>query len=318
MLLTADDDCLAPNALRSFADAAQKTQAQIIGCQSAEYFAPDFRFPSQRNTFISPAFRGGVEKMEMRRLLQECFSLNLAYYPRVPTLIAREIVETVLSRFGYFFALPFPEYVGYAMAFSLAQEFVKIDKPLVVVGRTPDSLGPNYFWFGGDPSWAEVGNMIFQNVPLQGTFVTNGIAESFMKAKKNLPENFRGIELAYDKYYSGYYADMLAQQKLGRDIRREMDEYQRVVVTLPGELRDRVKALQRSTDRRRTWWFQSLSRAKQASLRVAAAAQTRTVAQRRDFSKGGFVRGEEVGVQDILGCGEWLAQIAGNGTRDEQ
>jgi glycosyltransferase involved in cell wall biosynthesis len=311
VLMFADDDCLAPKALRTFADVARTTGSPIIGCNLPDYFSPDFPTESLRNTIILPAFTGAVKHIEMRQVLAGSFNFNPVYYPRVPTLILREIVETLQQRFGYFFAIPFPEYVGYAMAFSMAKEYILVDKPLAVLGRTPASLGPSYFWFGSDPAWGEAGKFSFQNTPLKGTFVTNGIAESLLKAKQNLPGNFQGIDLAYDKYYSNYYADMLTLQKVGRDIQREMGEYQRVVASLPEELRNQVEFSVWNAERRDALWFRFIRKIQHTSLRFSLAIQAHVLPhQDRDFSKGGIIRGEQVGVKDILTCASWLAKIA--------
>ena len=310
VLMLADDDCLVPHALQTFADVAQKTGASIIGCTQPDYFSPDFPIESQQNTLLLPAFSGAVKYLEMRQVLVECFSFNPAYYPRVTTLIAREIVERIQQQFGYFFAMPFPEYVAYTMAFSLVKEYVLVDKPLVIMGRTPASLGPNYFWFGSDPAWGEAGKFSFQNTPLKGMFATNGIAESLLRAKRNLLENFQGIDLAYDKYYSNYYADMLAQQKLGRNVEREKNEYQLGVEALSGDLRRRVLIRSREIERRRSFGFQLLGKAKRTILQILSAAQARVHSPNRVFSKGGLIRGEEISSTDILSCAKWLATIA--------
>ncbi len=310
LLILADDDCLVGNALTLFARALEKTGAPIVGCRNAEYFVPNFWVAAQRNTIRLDKFTDALILMDTRMILRECFRFNPVFYPRVSVPIARSLVETIAQRVGRFFDYPFPEYVGYAMFYAMIDVYPLIDRPLVVLGRTPDSLGPRFFWTNRDPGWSETGERRFQFVPLRGTYVTNGIAESFLKAKQNLGERFQGIEISYADYYRGYYTDLLAQRHVGRDVRADQAAYWRAVASLSPELQSQIAPMARDLDRQNQLWRKWARKVKNAPRRIWTLTQKLARAKPSSPAKhNGVVRGKDVGVSDILTCARWIASL---------
>lgn len=90
---------------------------------------------------------------------QKMFSTELVtLYPHVRSVISEEIVDLIFQRLGYFFDWPFPEYVAFPMALLMTRDYIFLDKPLAVRGRTPDSLGPRTL-FNLYPTWSEQGDI---------------------------------------------------------------------------------------------------------------------------------------------------------------
>ena len=314
LLLLADDDALVPNALLTFFNLVETTANPFIGCRFVDYYSPDFPVKSRQNTLFVPPFTGEVKQVESRYALDQCFRFNPAYYPLATTLISKEIIDDLFRRFGKFFDEPFQEHIAYPMAYSTIPHYIQLDKPLVVLGRTPDSLGPRYFWFNQDATWSESGDNLFQYAPLKGTYITNGVAEALLRAKHNLPENFQDIEMSMVDYYRSYYADMLAQQKIGRDIRHDLDECRRMAATLSTDLRTEVERAMQDAER------EQLADVLPALATVRSGAWRRWASgiKRRLSSPSvpllqiGTLRGEQVGVHDILSCAKWVGSLAPN------
>ncbi|CAG0942142.1 GalNAc(5)-diNAcBac-PP-undecaprenol beta-1,3-glucosyltransferase [Candidatus Brocadiaceae bacterium] len=308
LLFMGDDDCLAGNALSALARVIRERDPAMVGCRSIDYFSNDFWVVAKRNQVRIEKFSGELITVDTHEALVECFRFNPHpyYYPRVTMPVARQLVESIASQVGRFFDYPNPEYVGFSMVYSMIDQFPFLDKPLVVLGRTPDSLGPRYFWTNQDPSWRETTGQPFAFVPLKGTFMTNGAAESFLRAKNNLPNRFEGIEISLVDYYKNYYTDMLTQRWLGRDIRGDLDEFYRVVDSLNRDLRAQVIHSIKDLDLRQPVWHRFMRRSS------ALLSNAKNLAFHGNHSKvkgklgDRWFDGNTIGVSDILSCVRWL------------
>ncbi len=306
LLFLGDDDCLVQNALSTLTRVIETTGALIVGCKNIDYYTVDYWVQERRNQILIRPYSGELARVETRVALSECFRFNPEYLPRVTVPIARSLVKSITEQVGRFFDYPYPEYVGFAMAFSMTDEYRFLDQPLVVLGRTSDSYGPRYFWSNQDPSWHETTGQPFVNVPLKGTYFTNGAAESFLRAKNNLPSRFEGINLSLLDYYKNYYTDMLTQQQLGRNIGADLDEYYRAVGALAPELQHQVLDSIRPVDLRNPGWYKLLRKAN--SFATSRAKQVKAlITNNHTQNKGGrWIDGSQVGVSDIRSCTEWL------------
>lgn len=307
-----DDDCLASNALGAFAKMIEETHSPIVGSRTVDYFAEDYLVDSQKNIILIDDFTGEIKRVDTRAVLAEYFRFSFPiYFPKVQAVaISKTIVDAIVQRLGHFFEQPFPEYVGFPMAFAMSRHYIFLDQPLIVVGRTPDSLGPKAFWFNLDPTWSESGEILFQHVPLQGTYWTNGIAESLLRAKSNLPEKFEGIELDYVIYYRDYYANMLSQRSMGRDIRNDLKEYYAVLESFPPDLRAQVRRAISpmelplvkklfTYDPKIIW----------SGMKRRALNLGRPKATINNLPPNSYMCGDDVGVSDILSCAAWLRTL---------
>ncbi len=307
-----DDDCLASNTFSAFANMLKETLSPIVGCRTVDYYAKDYLVDGQKNIILVDSFTSKLRRIDTRAVLAEYFRFSFPiYFPKVQAVsISKTIVDAITQRLGHFFEQPFPEYVGFPMAFAMSSFYFFLDQPLIVVGRTPDSLGPKAFWFNLDPTWSESGEILFQYVPLHGTYWANGIAESLLRAKNNLPEKFEGIELDYATYYRDYYANMVAQRGLGRNIRNDLQEYYTVLESLPPDLRAQVR--------------RTISPMEQPLVKKLFTYDPKTIWSgmiRRALSLGhpkvainilppnGYTSGDDVGVSDILSCAAWLRTL---------
>jgi len=137
---------------------------------------------------------------------------------------------------------------------------------------------------------------------LKGTYMTNGAAESFLRAKNYLPARFQGIELSWVDYYRNYYGDMLTQRGLGRDIRGDLEEFYRVVESLDLPLRAQISHSIRDMDLRKPMWYKLLRKTRSLLLR------TRNLVSlgRQDALSDRWIDGSKVGVSDILSCTRWF------------
>ncbi len=308
LLLLADDDCLVKNALSTLAQLVRSGMPSIVGFGNIEYYSNDYWVRALRNHIHIGQFTGEIISIDSRTALYECFQLNPLphYYPRASALIARSLVESIAAEVGRFFDYPNPEYVGFAMAYSMIEHYLFIDKPLIVLGRTPESLGPRYFWSNQDPSWRETTGEPFAFVPLKGTFMTNGAAESFLRAKNNLPARFEGIELSLANYYRGYYADMVTQRGLGRNIQRELEEWYRAIELLTPMLRDQVRSSIKSLDVHAPLWYRLSRRVRSYLTRARDIVSNGKRSEGNDNQNGQWIDGAKIGVSNILSCAEWI------------
>ncbi len=308
LLFLADDDCLVKSALSSLARVLEATAPLMLGCRSIDYYSNDYWVSAQRNHVRIEQFSGELINIDARVALQECFRFNPHpyYYPRVTVPIARSLVESIARRVGRFFDYPYPEYVGLAMVYSMIDRYPFLDKPLVVLGRTSDSLGPRYFWSNQDPSWREMKGRPFEFVPLKGTYMTNGAAESFLRARNNLPDRFQGINVSLVDYYRNYYVDMLTQRAMGRDIRCDVDEFYRVIESLEPESRTQVVHLTKNMDLRKPIWFRLLRRTRSLLLKAKNLASHGNFTGKNQGAEDLWIDGSKVGVSDILSCVAWF------------
>lgn len=307
LLFLADDDCLVENALSALATVIREQSPPMVGCRSIDYYSKDYWVKAKRNHIRIEQFSGELLTIDAKVALAECFRFHAHphYYPRVTVPIARSLVEFIANQAGRFFDYPYPEYVGFAMVYATIDRYPFLDKPLVVLGRTSDSLGPRYFWSNQDPSWREMVGKPFSFVPLKGTYMTNGAAESFLRAKNKIPGRFEGIELSLVDYYKNYYRDMLTQRWLGRDIRNDLDEFYGVLECLDPALRDRVRYSIKDFDLAKPLWYKFLRkiRALRSTLKNAAFREHNSGDQ--NVLGEYWINGEKVGVSDITSCAKW-------------
>jgi glycosyltransferase involved in cell wall biosynthesis len=313
LIVLADDDCLTKNALSELAQVIKEQSPAMVGCNHVHYCTSDYWDSTYKNHILTRQFTYQIHKIPGRLALSECFRFNIHpfYYPRVTVPVARALVESIAARAGRFYDYPYPEFVGMTMAYATIDNYPFLDKPLVVLGRTPDSFGPRYFWSSQDTSWNEFKGKPFVFPPLKGTYMTNGVAESFLRAKNYLPIDFKDITLSWVDYYRNYYTDMLVQKRMGRNVETDMDDFYQVVETLPAPLKKQIKLAIHEVDLRLPLFHKVLRKLRRLGGQVFDHGVGDTDTKNRDAVSDQWIDGNAVGVSDIGSCVRWLeTQIA--------
>lgn len=304
IVVLGDDDCMSPGLLRAFLRIVEDGCPGIVGCRHVWYYDGSYPEEHLRNTIHGSGFSGEVRQIETRTIVESYFHFtDLPYKPHPSAVcVSKQIADDISCRHGAFFLPPFPEFTALPLSLSYVGSMWFIDKPLVVAGRTALSWGPNALYFNPEGAWAD--HLLperFIRPPLSGRYLSNGIVESLLRVKECSPDEFRNYAVPLEKYFGIYYREMLAQARLGYDIKMDFLEFRRAVSALPKPVRRKVKNILR------------IARVREMLRRTPLSKVTRmlrnTISRLRN-AQSVIVRGDEVGVHDIYECAERLETIS--------
>ena len=141
---------------------------------------------------------------------------------------AKTIADSVVTRTGRFFWTNGVEYSAWPIAATFSKNIVRIDAPLVVVGRTSKSWGSNIALC--NPGKERIQEFIKdvdherKHVPLNNFTMCNLMAEGMLTAKSLFPEEFKNYQFDELEYLRETLAELRRRQALGVDVSTEMDD----------------------------------------------------------------------------------------------
>lgn len=322
IMLLGDDDCMTPNMLGTLSPLAQSGKANLISYAVGRYYHPDYFKLALRNQLQIKPFTGQLLEINALEQLKRCHTLRNYFVPPPSALISHKIIEAVIAHAGRFFFNPCPDYCAFAMVLGFGGNFIHVDYPVLVFGRSTKSTGEIVFggsnWSLDKRTWEKKNSVkwfeeesddLYRLVPLKGNYFSNGFAESLLKARRALPRQFSSFELSWAAYYAQYYLNMQFQKMNGFDIEDDEWEFCEAVSRLPDGLRKEIQKNVRA-NAIKSAVIRQLSRLYWGSYQIPPLRSI--VTKLREIVLGDkqfVVHGDNAGFSNILECSRQLETI---------
>lgn len=312
-----DDDAWAPTALESMVRALESWNAPVVAVRSVSYYAPNWLDPSMRN--VAELWRATGDELEMdsRYMLDEAFECRLvAKSPRMlNSLCRREAVDAIRADAGRIFILS-PDCSFAAAMLSRYPRVVFVDRPLLVTGAFPESIGSRGFFDVGPPTQEFFGEFgvdeLYPHMPLSIRCVTNSLGETLAQLKERMPADLASHEIDLPAYFLGIWNDLATIAQNGND-----------VSAARGELLDALDAQSEETQAAVRPYLATVAR--RSRVRHALRKQigrserlTRLEFERRRLNepRETLVRGDRAGFGNIVELARNLHELPGLGQVD--
>ncbi len=203
--ILSDDSYLFADTITRAMAALGEFGTELVAWNECAYFAPDWVVPSRQNCFFvnKLSFESRLVSSEqvLKKLFNDLFDLDLNAPRFLNSLCHRSLVERVTGVQGRMFLPPSPDYSAAASLLASVKNYVFIDRPLMIHGVTPVSIGASAtFDFGkaikdffnefrGATSFTKLLDLDLPTVAV-------GVAQSLQNAKNYYP---RGIPYTINK-----------------------------------------------------------------------------------------------------------------------
>jgi len=318
IFMLSDDDALLPRTLERFAHESRHHDADFLFCTPAYYRDLSYPGPDQ-NSVDCPSFSGASRVVRAEEFIRPLFLFQQQFDMHPSAFaFAKTIADLVVTRTGRFFWTNGVEYSAWPIAASFAKKIVRIDAPLIIVGRTAKSWGSNIKLC--NPGKERIQQFINdvdherKHAPLNNFTMCNLMAEGMLAAKSLFPKEFEAYEFDEIRYLRSSIAELRQRQDLGVDVSKEIadtisyagkyptlsEEFEaapQAVVknTLKGRIRSKIGDLGARTLRERIAVYQLAQKLEQGGARSGFRAF-----------------GKDFGFSDILGCVEFLGRCLVN------
>lgn len=138
-----DDSYLFPDAIKRALSEMNRFNEKIIVWNSCQYFSPEWMDPKQRNLLYAPKFVSQSYLMQSEESLKQIFDMDI-WIP-IPkflnSLCHRQLIEKAIQIQKQMFLPPCPDYSSALGLLKQVKNYVYIDRPLVIDGKFPESIG---------------------------------------------------------------------------------------------------------------------------------------------------------------------------------
>lgn len=319
ILLLGDDDYLVPSVLRQVKKIVQQTSALMISWGYILFNDATFNDVGSQNTIQAKKFTNRVLKVSTKEMIKTYFSMaswedvqvSFVHHPS-SVCISRSIANEISQEYGAFYENPLGDTISIVRSLAYTDFVFILDKPLLIVGRGSRSH-VHQFVFSLEEAWNEVASEL-SFVIFKGKYLVNLSMESVLKVKYGDPERFKDYELNIERYCIMYYAWMMAASASGYDIGDDLREFWGKLSTLPPDIQTKVRQYIRQEQG--GWVVRFLRRSPLYNIGAARMLMSRLYTlylKTRHGNSGGawqIVRGDRVGVHDIVSCANHLVEIA--------
>jgi glycosyltransferase involved in cell wall biosynthesis len=183
-----DDDGLLPGALSTLERMIQRTGAEAIAWDKAQYYWPDYIDPAWRNILVIPLHKS-IKRVASATVLRDIAEFR-SPYTVLPTLynavVSREAIARVQARTGNFFHSMIPDiYSGVALAATM-DGFYFSRRPFSLAGSSRHSGGMSRLYpdkeAGPGEKFASEGNILFHHRVVDCPSIHVIMAETFFQA----------------------------------------------------------------------------------------------------------------------------------------
>ena len=312
IFMLSDDDALLPAALERFAHESRYHDADFMFCTPAYY--RDLSYPGpDRNSVDCPSFSGASRVVQAEEFVRPLFLFRQKFDMHPSAFaFAKTIADLVVTRIGRFFWTNGVEYSAWPIAASFAKKIVRIDAPLIIVGRTAKSWGSNIKLC--NPGKERIQQFINdvdherKHAPLNNFTMCNLMAEGMLTAKNLFPKEFRAYEFDEVCYLRSSLAEMRTRQSLGVDVTEEIRDAIDYAAKYPGleeEFRAPPERVEKGTLKRRIRSKIGDLGARTVRERIAVYQLTQKLEQ--GGARSGFrALGKDFNFSNILGCVDFL------------
>lgn len=225
LMMLCDDDALSPDLLSRVDAVARETGSSVIALKSAVYYPPDSWREADRNTLVANAYSGCTLECDSRRMLKEMLGrFRNQLTPRGNnSFTGRRLIESIRNRTGRFFLSPAPDASSSCLLLASTPSYMLVDEPLHIFGQAPESIGADQESRRGSASeeFAQGVGTLFELSPVPTYCVTNIIAESYLQARRLMPDAIPRLDVA--QLYVRCLADLDLLARNGVDVRMDRD-----------------------------------------------------------------------------------------------
>ena len=252
--LLADDDCLTPSALSTWARALRRHQMpEYLGVASCWYSHKSRKAPPHN------AMRFDIDWDEEglrdpRQMLSAFFRFGRPSFSPTYIVVAASIRDALYARGVRPYTPIYPDFAFNAYALALSSSAAVMRDPTVVHGYARESLGEQAFGRREKIAWdVPAGDTeVFRHSPLTGYTFANGWLETLLRVKEALPEQTAEVPIGW-AHFIRHYGELLFFEGKWRDVREDLNEYAAFIQDLPEPSRDAVleenRELLRTLDR---------------------------------------------------------------------
>ena len=155
-------------------------------------------------------------------------------------------------------------------------------------------------------------------VPFKGKYFINLVFECLLKVKHGDPERFKDYDIDMAQYCNMYYSGMMGASASGYDITDDLREFYERLSTMPPDIQTKAREYIRRSEYQGQggWVVRFLRRSPLYNIDAARVLMSRLYTlylKTRRVDNSGFwqiVRGDKVGVHDIVSCADHLVDIA--------
>lgn len=303
-----DDDAWSPWLLQTVGAALGQHQSKLLAVTGFSYYGDDWFDHSRRNCVLldSPHSQKTTMDCDSADTLRQVFAFrDLTRMPKmINSFCHRELLLKVREEYGGIFFLS-PDYSFLALILTAIPSWTCLDNPYLRLGGVfPESIGASAAYNRGEATqefFREFGAAIpLEHVPMKIVVVTNYIAETLLLVKERVGPPLASYDIDWEQYFINCWDNIFRYERVGVGVKRDVDEFLRVLDQQPPALRARVR-----TCMKRNPFRMALRR---TISRFPFLMRVENLL--RGLTPAGMIYGKKAGFRNILECARILHTLA--------
>jgi hypothetical protein len=230
-----DDDAIFPDLLSNVSYAIQTYRAGVVSWLDLQYVDRPWGDERRKNQLVVFPYTSRLVPRNSRDELDRLFRLKdrLGIPKMLNSCCHRTVIDSVKKQAGRFFLPVAPDYSSCAATLAVQREYVFIDEPLMIAGLSVETKSQaTILRFA-----KEFHEELFQHVPLSAIIGRNSIAESLLRVKHAMPDEFCGLELDWAEYFLRCHQELRTFRQYGVDVGIGLEEFSWAIARQPSEVR---------------------------------------------------------------------------------
>lgn len=243
-LYVGDDDSFDRNILRVLDHYLKDGSVEGIYWRQAVYYYETWFLKEYAGKLYIPKYSGEKRLMPSADAIARMFDID--FYSTFPIgtsfCFKTSIVRSIVERFEAFFLRPFPDYTSTAMYLPSIEQYLLIDMPLSVMGKSQDS---NAAAIANGPKERiqqfirEHDGELYPHVPLNYHVIVNGEVESVKAAQVRRDPDLAAYDFDWARYFRVMYDHLLHSAEV-LDNEEGKFEFIRKLLKMPLNVQTRV------------------------------------------------------------------------------
>ncbi len=292
-----DDDAMLAGALKETHDVIEMHGARIVSWRELIYLDEPWNDKNKHNQLIIIPFSGEIVIRSSQVELEKLFRLqdDIGIPKMLNSCCHKDVISTIKKRQGRFFLPVAPDYSSCAAMLATNERYVYIDRPLMITGLVSLSKSEESMHrFVQEFNEKE----LFRHVPLAAHIGRNGIAETLLRVKESMPDEFRYFELDWIEYFSQYLDELTAFREKGVDTGSTLEEFYKVLRQQPAMTRIRFRTRRIS----KGIMAASNNAMRGTVLRSSLLLWWKAKLKRQYFGRTVVIEGDQVGFRNVWDC----------------
>jgi hypothetical protein len=216
-----DDDAVSPDLLTRVDETIRDSGASVVALKSALYFSHGCPWRGRDNLLLATKYAGRTVSCDSRGTLHAMLRhFQSVLTPRANNSFTEQrLAARIRARVGRLFLNLAPDASSSCLVLAHTPTYHLLDEPLHIFGQAPESIGADQYTRRGAPSavFAAAAGKMFELSPVPVYCVTNIIAESYLQARRAVPELIPPLN-PY-QLYLGCRGDLAKLEANGVDVR---------------------------------------------------------------------------------------------------